>query len=400
MTGSGARLGLFRSRSGHDPHRVTYVELLFDLVFVFAVTQLSLTLRRQFTALGVLQTSMLLLSVWWVWVYTSWITNWLDPDRAPVRLMLFALMLAGLALSTSIPQAFGARGIVFACAYAAMQIGRTLFMQWAIPDDDVALRRNFARVLAWLSVAALLWIGGGVCRDTPSRMALWGSALAVEYAGPALRFWTPWLGASSVSDWAIEGGHMAERCSQFVIIALGESLLVTGATFSEATWTPATVAGLVIAFVGSLAMWWIYFDTGVEIGRETIVRAADPGRLGRLAYTYLHLPIVSGIIVTAMANEVLLDDPVGPMRVRTLASLIGGPASYLIGVVLFKCAMRGWLQPSHLVGIGALLAMLPFSRRWPPVTLAAASALVLVGVALWESYSLKGSEPLPDDRAR
>src|SRR5215208_4049614 len=123
MADSERTASLFRSRTERQHHRVTFVELFFDLVFVFAVTQLSHKLVEDFSPLGVLETALLLLAVWWVWVYTSWITNWLDPDRTPVRLMLFVLMLAGLGLTTSIPKAFETRGLVFAAAYAAMQVG-------------------------------------------------------------------------------------------------------------------------------------------------------------------------------------------------------------------------------------------------------------------------------------
>ena len=139
---------LFRTRTEREHHRVTFVELFFDLVFVFAVTQLSHKLLEDMSTLGIVETGVLLLAVWWVWVYTSWITNWLDPERTPVRLMLFLLMLAGLGLTTSIPKAFATRGLVFACAYAGMQVGRTGFMLWTIPAHDRVLRQNFVRILA------------------------------------------------------------------------------------------------------------------------------------------------------------------------------------------------------------------------------------------------------------
>ena len=142
--------------------RVTYAELFFDLVFVFAITQISHILLAHFTPLGALQTTLLFLAVWWVWVYTTWITNWLDPELTPVRMLLFVLMLGGLVLSTSIPQAFEARGLWFALAYAAMQVGRTIFLAGV----DAARRRDSARmnairILVWLSVSAVFWIAGG-----------------------------------------------------------------------------------------------------------------------------------------------------------------------------------------------------------------------------------------------
>ena len=145
---------LFRPIVPHQHSRVTYAELLFDLVFVFAVTQVSHTLLANFTPLGAVHASLLLLSVWWVWVYTCWITNWLNPELTPVRLLLFLLMLGGLVLSTSIPKAFDSRGLWFALAYAAMQVGRTVFWVFSTPRTRIAARLNAVRILVWLSTSA------------------------------------------------------------------------------------------------------------------------------------------------------------------------------------------------------------------------------------------------------
>src|SRR5580692_313879 len=138
---------LFRPLTPNQSGRVTYAELLFDLVFVFAVTQISHMLLGRFTPLGALQTTLLLLSVWWVWVYTAWVTNWLNPELTPVRILLFLLMLGGLVLSTSIPKAFESRGLWFALAYAAMQVGRTSFWLLATPRARVLARTNALRIL-------------------------------------------------------------------------------------------------------------------------------------------------------------------------------------------------------------------------------------------------------------
>src|SRR6185436_1392150 len=153
---------MFRPIVPHQHSRVTYVELFFDLVFVFAVTQISHTLLAHFTPLGVLQVTLLFLAVWWVWVFTSWITNWLNPEKTPVRLLLFAMMLGGLVLSTSIPAAFEARGLWFAVAYAAMQVGKTIFLWLSTPPSRTRTRMNAVRIATWLSVSAIFWIAGGM----------------------------------------------------------------------------------------------------------------------------------------------------------------------------------------------------------------------------------------------
>src|SRR6478752_9576971 len=163
---------LLRERSSSQHHRVTYAELFFDLVFVFAITQISHTLLAHFTPLGVLQVTLLFLAVWWVWVFTSWITNWLNPEKTPVRLLLFAMMLGGLVLSTTIPAAFDGRGLWFAIAYAAMQVGKTIFLWVSTPRSRPLARMNAVRITAWLSLSAIFWISGGLAQGE-LRLVLW-----------------------------------------------------------------------------------------------------------------------------------------------------------------------------------------------------------------------------------
>ena len=379
---------LFRPIVPHQHSRVTYAELLFDLVFVFAVTQVSHTLLSNFTPLGAVQTTLLLLSVWWVWVYTSWITNWLNPELTPVRVLLFLLMLGGLVLSTSIPKAFDSRGLWFATAYAAMQVGRTVFWLVSTPRARTSARMNALRILVWLSISAVFWIAGGFAQGH-ARLVLWALALAIEYVSPAVRFWIPKYGASSVADWYVEGGHMAERCAGFIIIALGESIVVTGATFADLTWTSEVVAAFLSAFIGALAMWWLYFHKGAEAGSELISNSSEPGRLARLAYTYLHLPIVAGIILSAVADDLVLQHPAGHSDSRTVLSAVGGPLLFLIGTILFKHSIRGWLQLSHGVGIVALCVLGWLAADFSPLMLSIATTALMVVVAAWESISLR-----------
>jgi low temperature requirement protein LtrA len=382
---------LFRAIVPHQHSRVTYAELFFDLVFVFAVTQISHTLLAHFTPLGVLQVTLLFLAVWWVWVFTTWITNWLNPEKTPVRLLLFAMMLGGLVLSTSIPAAFEARGLWFAIAYAAMQVGKTIFLWLSTSPSRPRTRMNAIRIAAWLSMSAIFWIAGGVM-EGQSRLTLWAIALAIEYISPAVRFWIPRYGASSVADWMIEGGHMAERCALFIIIALGESIVVIGATFAELTWTTENVLAFVAAFMGSLAMWWIYFHIGAEAGSEQLSKSSEPGRLARLAYTYLHLPIVAGIIVSAVADELVLKHPGGHSDLKTVISAIGGPLLFLFGTILFKYSFRGFLQLSHGVGIIALCVLAWFAGGLSPLMLSILATAIMIVVAVWESISLQ-SDP-------
>jgi low temperature requirement protein LtrA len=382
------RPSLLRSRDTHA--RVTYVELFFDLVFVFAVTQLSHSLVAHLTVGGALQTSFLLLAVWWVWIYTCWFTNWVDPDKPAVRMMMFALMLAGLLLSASIPNAFGHEGLLFACAYAFMQVVRTAFLVRAVRGHDDTNYKSIRRILIWLSVSGALWLAGGFA-EGPTRIALWIAALALECIGPLALYYVPGLGRSKTTDWRIDGAHMAERCALFVIIALGESILVTGATAASLPATNAAVSAFVVAFVGSVAMWWIYFNIGAERGSHHFSHSQDTGRVARAVYTYFHIPIVAGIVVCAVADEITIAHPGGHMALSSAIVLLTGPALYLLGNLLFKRASANNYPLSHLVGLGLLVALAPFAMSMTPLALGTGTTAVLVLVAVWETRSLKGA---------
>ncbi|MET0224832.1 MAG: low temperature requirement protein A [Dokdonella sp.] len=383
------RPSLLRARGGRDSGRVTMVELFFDLVFAFAVTQLSHRLLAHLDWVGAAQTALLLFGVWWVWVYTSWVTNWLDPERTPVRLCLFALMLAGLVLSASIPEAYAERTLPFIGAYVGMQVGRTLFFLWAVRRESLPRRRNFQRILIWLMSSGSLWIVGAFL-EGEARFACWAVGLLIEVIGPAMYFRVPGLGRSSTADWDIDGSHLAERCAGFVIIALGESLLVTGATFAEAEWNTAMIAAFVVAFLGSVAMWLLYFDSGAERASHRIAHADDPGRIARLAYTYLHVPIVGGIIVCAVADEISMVHP-GHAEAAAIVVILGGPALYLIGNALFKWVTNDRRGPplSHLAGLGLLLLAAPFAHALSALALAALTTAVLMLVATWETLAVR-----------
>ena len=387
----GARKNHLRVRHGHDHHRVTFVELFFDLVFVFAVTQLSHGLLEHLTPLGAMQAAILLLAVWWTWIDTAWITNWLDPEKPAVRLMLFALMLAGLVLSASIPKAFQERAVAFAAAYIVMAALRDMFMLWATHNHDPSNHRNFLRISLWHVALAPLWLAGALT-DGPMRMALWAAAVALETLAPMVGFWVPVLGRSSTTDWNIEGAHMAERCGLFIIIALGESVLITGQTFAGLAWNAATVGAFCVAFTGSVAMWLVYFNIGAERSSRMAAASDDPGRIGRSGYTYLHILIVAGIIVAAVGDELVLHHPGGHTDTKTAAVILGGPALYLAGNGWFKWLSAPYFPLSHIAGLGLLGLLVPVSLVASPLLLSALTTAVLIMVVTWEWLSLRQRE--------
>ena len=171
-------------------------------------------------------------------------------------------------------------------------------------------------------------------------------------------------------------------------IVVGGGNFIRGATFAEAAWTASSIAAVLVALVSAIAMWWIYFHIGAEAGSEHISKAEDTGRIARLAYTYLHLPIVAGIVVSAVGDELLLAHPDGHSGIREILGMIGGPLLYLAGVILFKRGIRGHLQPSHLAGIGLFVILVPFAHLLTPLALSAATTAVMLIVAIWEAISL------------
>jgi low temperature requirement protein LtrA len=387
-----ARDSLLRER-GEDRGQVTNVELFFDLVFAFAVTQLSHFLLGHLSLAGAAHAILLFLAVWWVWIYTTWVTNWLDPDRAPVRLVLFVLMLAGLVLSAALPHAFGKRGLIFAAAYVFMQVGRSAFMLWALRRHSEANFRNFQRLTIWLLISSLFWLIGGMMHGI-TRFGFWLTALALDFVSPLLGFAVPGLGRSTTSDWDVDGGHLAERCSAFVLIALGESLTVTGGTFFKSSWSLEIVAGFVATFIGSAALWWIYFDTGAPRAGRRIEEADDPGRLARSAYTYIHAALIGGIIMAAVGDELTLAHPEAMRGTGRHLVLFIGPALYLLGNIGFKQTMGAKRYPlSHLIGLALLAALAPFAARLPLLGLEVAITVILVVTALWETVSLRLLKP-------
>ena len=366
--------------------RVTNIELFFDLVYVFAVTQLSHYLLHHRTLAGALQTAVLLAMVWQLWVYTTWLTNWLDPQRIPVRLFLLVLMLVSLAMSAALPRAFGDSGLLVGCSYAAMQIGRSVFAVWALRGE--ALQANFVRILAWCCVSGTLAVLGGVVTSSDlARALLWLGAVGVDLLGGAVGFWTPGLGRTQTQEWNIEGGHFAERCQAFILIALGESIVVIGATLTgllgdpHASHGPAAAA-FVAAFAGSAALWWLYFDRSAEDGARLIAESADPGRLGRSAYHFIHPIMVAGIIVVAAGDELVLDRPDAVGVSFTSWLILGGTGLFILGHLAFKLTV--WKQLNRPRGLAlvvlALLGLL--APHVSALTLSCCAAAVVLLVAL------------------
>jgi low temperature requirement protein LtrA len=368
------------TRPAGRPRRATFFELFFDLVYVFAVTQLSHHLLASHLGWqAAAETTFMLVAVYWAWNYTTWMANWFDPDTAPVRLILTFVMLASLLMAVAIPEGFGDRALLLAGTYVALQIGRNAFVVAVTPRGE--FHQNFRQILAWSVLSAPFWIAGGLVAGW--RWPLWVLALGLDLAAPIARYWVPRIGQTAMSQWQLDGEHFAERFQLFVIIALGESIVLTGVTASGADLTMPVGLALGLAFLASTALWWIYFSGA---GRAVVSRMSgstldQSGALGRDVYTYLHLPIVAGIVMDAVGMELVIAHPGDELGVRGALVVLGGPALYLIGLMACVARAHRRLSVPYAITAAILLAAVPVAARVPGLASLAIVVVVLVALA-------------------
>lgn len=377
------RRNVLRPNDSERADRVTYIELFFDLVFVFALTQLSAYLYENQTPLGALEGVIMICALWWAWVSTTWVTNWLDPVKLPVRGAVVTLAFVSFVMSVAIAEAFGDRAWTFAIAFVVLQLGRTAFIVWATARHDRAVSLDFLRILVWTACSAALWITGALL-PLEGQLPLWAAALGIELIGTLLGYRVPGLGRVEMASWDVSGPHIAERTSLFVLIALGEGLLVTGFAFVAKESSPESITAMIAAFVAAAAAWWIYFDHGERIGAEAIEASDSPGKLVRTAYTWIHLAIISGIVLLSVGDKEALGHPHAHSLSATVITL-GGPLLFLVGTTLFRRVMEHRWQWAHIIGIAGIIVVAGASAGLDALGESVAVALVLVAVAAGET---------------
>ena len=401
----GLRTDLLRHGAGHSSDKVGYVELFFDLVFVFAVTQLSHSLIAHPDVTTLVHTLILGAAVWYLWIDTTWVTNWLDPDRLPVRTMLMVLMALGLLMSSAIPEAFGDKALLFAVPYVMIQVGRSAFAALALNRHWSENGAGFLRITTWVSVSGVLWVVGALA-DDGAQLALWGTAVLVDYAGPRAMFAVPFFGRTDPRTWTVRADHMAERVGLFVIISLGESIIITGTAFAELDVTGVTLLSFAAAFASTVLMWLLYFDRSERRATEFFARAdSTTGMVAQTAYTYVPLLLVLGIVGTAVADELVMLHPLGhaehgaPHTDPWTAGLVCGAAAvYLLGNLLFRRATGGRWSLPHVAGIAALLVLAAAHDRMTPLALSWWSNGVLLAVIVGD-VALSRREAVPGTTA-
>lgn len=376
-------------QEGHEAEKATFPELFFDLVFVFALIQLSHALAEDFGPTALLEAAILILSLWWLWIHTTWITNLLNTEVEQVRLLLFVLMFGGVLLAIALPEAFAEQGPAFALIYSALQIGRSLFALYVFRDEDRQSFLVFARVTVWLVISSLFWIAGGFS-DLTGRLLFWGVALAIEYAGPVCRYVVPGIPSSDEDRLHLSGEHLAERCALFVIICLGETILTTGRTATSYMNSGMTFVVFCSAFISTVAMWWIYFHHGQQKASSKAEHADEKAKIAHNLFNYGHLPIVAGIIVTAVGEDFSLSHSHEGATLREAIAILGGPILFLAGNIGVKIAAAYQRPVSHFAGVAILCLLLPLEGL-PLYVLQLASTVVLLMVAIWEYLALQKS---------
>jgi low temperature requirement protein LtrA len=382
--------GLLRDPKADKGDRVGFIELFFDLVFVFAVTQLAHRLVEHPSPLGIAESLVLFLAVWSVWTGTTWVTNRLDVERNSVRLLLLAMMIGGLFQALAIPDAFelAMDANAFVVVHLALQLGRTLFILAAFYRRNELHFRHSLRTVLWMIAAAPLWVAGAL-QPEEERILWWAAALIIEFGATAARYWVPGLGTSQAADWDVESNHFAERCGLFVIIALGELILITGNTVGDLTLNFYTLTAFLSILATSMSMWWVYFSFSAEKATQAIEKARDSGRAARIVYVYLHIPLICGLLLSAAGDEGLVDHPADAAKLADVARILGGAALFLTGALAVKRVICGRFILSHATGIALLLLLSPLAVGMPLYLIAVAVAVILVTVAVWEEVAIR-----------
>ena len=376
-----------------DPGRPAFLELFFDLVYVFALASLAKAMASDLTWTGVAETLVLLLAFMLIWALTMWAADTIDQARPAVQVQVIGVAAASLLLAAVVPDAYGGHGLLFATTYLVIHLGSSSYYLLLV-RNATELRRS-GRVICWEAVAGIGWIGGALV-DGPTRLLLWALAVAVEYTAVVLGWPVPRLGRSQPNEWRLVGERVAERYRQFVIVALGVSILVTGTTFSLSEYTMGRAWALLVVFTIVVLMWRIYIYRAGELLTDAIARSTNPSLLTQSA-AVTHLIMVAGIGGAAVTSHLVVVRPLGETPPSWAAVILGGPALFLVGRGVLDYTVFGRISRSRLVGLVLLAGVAPAASLLPPVMVAllAMIVLALIAAANLVSTRLHARTPMP-----
>ncbi|MGH3082717.1 MAG: low temperature requirement protein A [Gaiellaceae bacterium] len=355
--------------------RVTPLELFFDLVFVYAITQVTLLMSDDPTWHGLGRGLLVLAALWWAWTGYAWLTNELEPEDGLVRAGMFAAMAAMLVVALAVPEAFDADAVLFGIAYLIVRVLHILLYALA-GKRDPDLLGAVLRFTPSATLGPLIIVAAGFF-DGRAQAALWVIALAVDYLGALI---------GRGQGWRVTPVHFAERHGLVIIIALGESIVAIGIGAAGVSLTPSIVAAAVLGIVIIAALWWAYFDVYAigALRQLSETSGAARARLARDAYSYLHLPMIAGIVLFALGLKKTIEDVGEPLATVPAVALCGGLSLYYLSHVALRVRLvhsvrratterPGWIGPGRLVTGIAMLALIPAALE-----LSALTALVLV----------------------
>jgi low temperature requirement protein LtrA len=362
------------SPSMREGERVRPLELFFDLVFVLAITQCTALILEEPSWQRLAEAVLLLALLWWAWTAYAWLTSVVDPEEGTVRIALIAAMAALLLVALCVPHAFDDRALEFALAYSAVRIGHIVLFVLASRDDP-GLRRSVLGIAVGTGVGCALLIGGALL-DTGPQIALWTLALAIDMGEPYF---------ASAEGWRLVPLHFAERHGLIVIVALGETIVALGVG-ADVELTLGVAAAAVLGIVLVSELWWVYFDVVAIANVRRLVRAT-PGQeqnsMARDVYSYLHFPLVAGIVIAAFGLHETLAHVDEPLDDVAAFALLGGVAIYLLGHVAVRLRGAHTWNWRRLVLAGVLLALVPVAGELNSlVDLAVVAALLAVLIAL------------------
>ena len=366
------------AQSEHE-QRVTPLELFFDLVFVFAITQVTSLLAANPTWTGLLHGLLVLTALWWAWAAYAWLTNTVDSDEGVVRIAMLGAMAAMLIVSLAVPQAFGDDAVLFAAAYMVVRLLHLVLYAIA-GKNDPDLLGAVLRLSMTATIGPLLILIAGFL-EGEQRVVVWIVALTLDFLGPTL------IGRGR--GWRVSVEHFAERHSLIILIALGESIVAIGVGATSIELDLGVVAAGVLAIVVVSALWWLYFDVAAIMARELVMsrRGIEQIRMARDAYSYLHLPMVAGIVLFALGLKKTLEDVGDPLATVPAFALAGGVALYFLAHCAFFLRLARRLFRRRFLGAFMLLALIPAVTALPALVSLALVGAVCVFVVAYEAIS-------------
>ncbi|MFE9191030.1 low temperature requirement protein A [Micromonospora sp. NPDC007208] len=382
------------------PGRATFLELFFDLVFVFALTRISARAFEDLTqdpgrehgwgtVTGGGKTLLLLLALWAVWQGTAWTTSRYDPYRVPLQTVVITALVCSMVMGVAVPRAFSATGLMFAVAYVIAQVTRPVILSIALGPHPY--RRLKVRMAVVFAVTGVLWISGAML-TTNAQVVLWSAALLIEYLAGRYGWPVPGLGRSTVSKWEIAGEHLAERYQQFFLVALGETILVAGFAYSAGPYEAGHVWAFALALATSIMLWRIYVQRAGRILGEAVMKARHPATIGRSAAD-THLLMVIGLAATAIGYELIINHPLERIPGPWLAMVLGGPALFLAGRARLEYEVFARVSPSRWIALTVLVASSVPLLFLPGVVSTAVGAVVLAAVAVADARRAHGAPP-------